>query len=68
MHGRSWRVTATCTEDLEIPRNNSREASQAETPSEEVWEYASVSLECSAYYLLLTVKEVCILWTEYVNA
>lgn len=58
----SWRVTATYTEDLEIPRNNSREASHAETPSEKVWEYASVLLKCSAYFLLL-LKVVCILWT-----
>lgn len=61
-YGQSWRVTATYTEDLEIPRNNSREASHAETPSEKVWEYASVLLKCSAYFLLL-LKVVCILWT-----
>lgn len=44
-------ITATCTEDLEIPKNNSREANQVETPSEKVWEFASVSQERWAFIL-----------------
>lgn len=43
--------TATCREDLEIPRNNSREANQVETPSEKVCEFASVSQELWAFIL-----------------